>query len=391
MTKGLPFAARRRRGSAAVLPSGGVRILLDYRSALRNRTGVGEFTHSMAAALARPVGTSDQVTLFSSSWKDRLPPSPVPNASVIDRHIPVSVLNLAWHRAGWPPVEMLGGRADVAWSLHPLLMPSKRAAQVVTIYDLFFLGSPEETAREVRRDYPRLAADHARRADGIIVCSNYTRGQVVERLGVPPEKITVCWPGAPAWMPREAPRTLGPIVHIGTPGPRKNIAGLIHAYLEVAHGNPATPPLVLAGGTSPYAYLIDDADRALMETHVKRVGYVTEEQKLALYREASMVVMASLDEGFGIPALEAMTLGVPVVVSNRGALPEVVGDAGLLVDPEDRSAFAAAIGRVLDDADLRQTLSRLGPERSRLFDWNASAAKARHAFDVAVQRRQERR
>ena len=374
-----------------MLPSGGVRILLDYRSALRNRTGVGEFTHNMAATLARLGGTADRVTLFSSSWKDRLPPSPVENASVIDKHIPVSVLNLAWHRLGWPPVEMLAGRADVAWSLHPLLMPANGAAQVITIYDLFFLDHPDETAREVRRDYATLVASHAARADGLIVCSQYTKDQVIARLGVPAEKITVCWPGAPSWRPRVEPATPGPVVHIGTPGPRKNISSLIHAYLEVVRSNPDTPPLVLAGGTSPYALLVDDADSGLMATHVRTVGYVTDEQKLALYREASMVVMASLDEGFGIPALEAMTLGVPVVVTNRGALPEVVGEAGVLVDPNDRAAFAAAMRGVLADAAWRRDLAQRGIERSRMFDWNQSATKARRSFDDAVERRKARR
>jgi glycosyltransferase involved in cell wall biosynthesis len=314
----------------------------------------------------------------------------VPGARQVDARVPVRMLNLAWHRLGWPPVEMLGGRGDIAWSLHPLLMPSRRAAQVITIYDLFFLENPEQTAREVRRDYAALTADHARRADGIIVCSDYTRDQVVARLGVPTDKITVCWPGAPPWAPRQTPATLGPIVHIGTPGPRKNIAGLIHAYLDVVRSHPETPPLVLAGATSPNALLVNDVDRALMTTHVRPVGYVTEEQKLALYREASMVVMASIDEGFGIPALEAMTLGVPVVTSNRGALPEVVGHAGLLVDPEDRGSFTSAMRRVLEDPALRRDLAQRGIERSRLFDWNESAAKARHAFDVAIERRKER-
>src|SRR5215210_5481809 len=138
----------------------------------------------MAAALARLGGLTDRVTLFSSSWKDRLPPTPVPNASIIDRRIPVALLNFAWHRLRWPPVELLGGRSDIAWSLHPLLMPSSAAAQVVTIYDLFFLDHPEGTTREVRRDYSRLVATHAQRADAIIVCSEYTRDAIVARLDV---------------------------------------------------------------------------------------------------------------------------------------------------------------------------------------------------------------
>jgi glycosyltransferase involved in cell wall biosynthesis len=370
-----------------VLPSGGVRILLDYRSALRNRTGVGEFTHSMAAALARTGGAADQVVLFSSSWKDRLAPGSVPGASVIDRRIPVSVLNFAWHRLEWPQVEHLAaGGADVAWSLHPMIMPARSAARVITIYDLYFLDHPEGTSREVRRDYAALAADHARRADAIIVCSEYTRDRVVARFGVAAEKISVCYPGAPGWTPREQPSTPGPILHVGTWEPRKNIPALQKAYLDLARDRPDTPQLVLVGGGGSFASLHSAADTELLRTRMRTTGYLSDEEKLRFYREASMLVMASTDEGFGIPALEAMTIGLPIVASNRGALPEVIGDAGLLVDPEDSVAFSAAIRRVLDDGAFSRDLARRGVERSRRFNWDTSATIARSAFHAAVVR-----
>ena len=373
-----------------MLPSRRVRILLDYRPALRDRTGVGEFAHQMAAALARLGGTADQVTLFSSSWKDRLVAGRVPGAAALDNRVPVSILNFAWHRFGWPPVELLGGIADVAWSLHPMLMPSREAAQVITIHDLYFLDHRDATAREVRRDYAGRVAEHARRADAIIVISEYTRDQVIARLHVPASKITVCRPGAPAWAPRHEPATVGPILHIGTLEPRKNVAALVKAYLELVKEDRRTAPLMLAGqGDS--AVLLSGNDPELMRTHVRVLGYVSDAERLRLYREASMLVMASVDEGFGLPALEAMTLGVPVVVSSRGSLPEVVGDAGLLADPDDRPAFAAAMRRVLGDPGLRRDMAQRGIEQSRRFNWDASAARAREAFDVAVERRRARR
>jgi len=390
MIKGLAFIPPDRDRRAAVLPSGRVRILLDYRSALRNRTGVGEFAHNMAAALARLDGSADQLTLFSSSWKDRLVTDAVPGAAVVDRRIPVSILNFAWHRLEWPPVEHIGAPADVAWSLHPMLMPAGSAAQVITIYDLYFLDHPERTAGEVRRDYSTLAADHARRADAIIVCSEYTRDQVVARLGVSAEKIAVCYPGAPGWVARQQPSTAGPILHVGTWEPRKNIPALQKAYLDVVSGRPGAPPLVFVGGHGSFASLVRTEDSELLRTHIRATGYVTDDEKLRLYREASMLVMASADEGFGIPALEAMTIGLPVVASNRGALPEVIGDAGLLVDPDDADAFSGAIRRVLDDRALREDLARRGVERSRRFNWDASATIARSAFETAIGRRRKR-
>jgi hypothetical protein len=127
-----------------------VRVLIDYRPALRQRTGVGEYAHQLATALVPRLAPDGEVVLFSSSWKDRLRQSAVPGASILDRRIPVSALNLAWHRLGWPPAEWLAGHIDIAHSMHPLRIPARTAAQVVTIHDLYFLDSPARFAGTIR-------------------------------------------------------------------------------------------------------------------------------------------------------------------------------------------------------------------------------------------------
>jgi glycosyltransferase involved in cell wall biosynthesis len=370
-----------------------VRILLDYRPALRERTGVGEYAHQMASALVR-AAVNDRITLFSSSWKDRLTADAVPGADAVDRKVPVSILNFAWHRLGWPHVELMGAHADVVWSMHPLLMPARNAARVVTIHDVYFLDHPEATVREIRRDYAALSADHARRADGVIVVSEYTGEQVARRLGVAPGKISVCPNGAPSWDPRPAPTPGGPILHVGTVEPRKNVAAVVNAYFELVRNVTDAPPLVFAGRIEQHAVLTFNGNARVHDDRVKYLGYVSESERRRLYREASMLVVASDDEGFGLPALESMTLGIPVVAVARGAIPEVVGDAAVLVDEKDParlpSAFAAAMQRVLVDAELRFELRRRGLERSRLFNWDRSAAAAREALSAAVARRQGR-
>ena len=370
-----------------------MRILLDYRPALRERTGVGEYAHQMAAALMRRAGTQDRLTLFSSSWRDRLAPQPVPGATTLDRRVPVALLNFAWHRLGWPPVERLGAEADVVWAMHPLLIPSGRAAQVITIHDLFFLDHPDATAREVRRDYAALAPSHARRADAVIAVSEYTKQRVVSRLGGEPDRIAVCPNGAPAWQPRTEPAPGGPIVHVGTVSARKNVPALVDAYISLCRHRPGTPPLILAGRVEPGARP-GSHDDPLARERISLPGYVSDTERMRLYREASMLVMPSLDEGFGLPALEAMTLGIPVVASARGALPEVIGDAGLLVDETDparfRSGLANAMERLLIDADLRHELRGRGIARSKAFNWDVSAATARQALAAAVERRKTR-
>ncbi len=363
-----------------------MRILIDYRPALRQRTGVGHYAHEMAAALART--RRDEVVVFSSSWKDRLR-TDIPAGTVpLDVRVPVRVLNLAWHRFGWPPVEALGGRPDVVHSMHPLLMPSRSAARLVTIHDLHFLDHPDGTSGEIRRDYPALARRHAARADGVIAVSEYTRGLVERRLGVPAERIAVCPPGAPPWPARREPPTGGPILFVGTLEPRKNAAGLVRAYSRLLARMPGAPPLVLAGGAGEgSSSLLRQLADAPLAGRVRHLGYVTDAERQRLYAEASMLVLPSFDEGFGLPLLEAMTIGLPAVASRRGALPEVAGDAAILIDPEDDEALAGAMQGLLTNGDLARAMAQRGIERARAYSWDASALTLRAAYDAAVARR----
>ncbi len=351
-----------------------LRILLDYRPALRERTGVGEYLHQIALALTRQLASSDTLTVFSSSWKDRLPADAVPGAAVIDARIPVRVLNFAWHRLGWPPVERLAGPVDIAHSGHPLLMPAHAAKQVVTIYDLDFLDHPERTRAEIRRDYPRLAPVHARRAAAVVTISNFTADAIETRLGVPRDRILVCSPGAPAWPPRAAPVPHGPILFMGTLEPRKNLGALLAAYARLRELKPDAPPLWLAGGVTsasePWLRAIEEPP---LRGHVTHLGYVRSEARYDLYAQASMLVLPSHLEGFGMTVLEAMTAGVPAIVSRRGALPEVAGDAAQVVEPDDVERFAASMQRYLDDPAAAATAVARGVVRARNYSWDASA------------------
>lgn len=351
-----------------------LRILLDYRPALRQRTGVGEYVHEIAAALTRLLGPSDAVTLFSSSWKDRLAPDAVPGAHVVDAKVPVRVLNLAWHRLEWPPVERFVGPVDIAHSAHPLLMPARSARQVVTVYDLDFLDHPERTRAEIRRDYATLAAPHARRAAAVITISSFTAGEIARRLGVPRDRIVICSPGAPPWPARAAAAPRGPILFMGTLEPRKNLGALLAAYAQLREMDPAAPPLWLAGGaTEASAPWLRAIAQPPLEGHVRHLGYVESGGRYDLYAQASMLVLPSHLEGFGMTVLEAMTAGVPAIVSRRGALPEVAGDAAQIVEPDDVRGLAVAMKRYLEDPAAAAAATERGLRRARAYSWDASA------------------
>jgi glycosyltransferase involved in cell wall biosynthesis len=385
--------------SSFVVPFDPVRILLDYRPALRARTGVGEFVHELARALAAPgADANEHVTVFTTSWRDRPDPALaaiLPRVTVIDRRIPVRLLAWAWNRLEWPSIERLAGPADVVHSQSPLLIPTARAASVITIHDLHFLSHPERSEAEMHRDFPALVHDHARRADHVIVSSSFVAEDVRRRLGVPVERLTVCSPGAPEWataiaQERAARRLNAAIVFVGTLEPRKNIGGLLDAYARLRARRPDAPPLVLAGGVrESIRPVLTRLEETPLTAHVHVLGYVGEADKQRLYCDAAMLVQPSFDEGFGLPVLEAMACGVPVVVSNRGSLPEVAGDAATPVDPENAEALGDAMEQLLDREVAERAIAR-GLARAATFSWATCARQARTAYAAAMTVRRQR-
>ena len=366
-----------------------MQILIDYRPALRYRTGVGVWVYRLIEALAEAHGDALDITAFSSSWKDRFTATLPASVRQVDRRVPVRLLNWLWHRRQWPPVECLAsGPFDVVHSPSPLQIPTSGAASIVTIHDVDFLTHPERADGEIQRDYPPLARAHAHRADAIVVPSRYTRDQVARRFKISTDRVFVCPNGAPAWPIRSPPRPGGHLLFVGSIAPRKNVGRLLEAYALLRHGYPTAPQLVLAGQpASDGESLLTTLRQPRFGGCVRHEGYVSEERLRSLYADASAVVLPSLDEGFGIPALEAMTLGVPLVVARRGALPDLVGDAGLLVDPLDVEDLSRAMQAVVTDTELRGKLSQAGPQRARNFTWRASAKVLHEAYLFAIEHR----
>lgn len=370
-----------------------VRILVDYRPALRERTGVGEFVHELARSLSEPTTppSTDEIVLFSSSWKDRPAPAlrfEMPAARIVDRYVPVRALLWSWNRLAWPPVEWLAGDCDVVHSQSPMLIPARRAAQVVTIHDLDFLKHPEQMTAEIRRDYPRLARSHAARADAVIVSSHYAAGEVTRELGLAPDRVHICSPGAPAWaggvIERRAASRGTRLLFVGTLSTRKNVGTLLDAYARLRSRVPNAPPLTLAGHTTPASAKWEARlKEPPLAGHVEVTGYVDQAQRLELYAGARMLVLPSYEEGFGLPVLEAMACGIPVIVSSRGSLPEVAGPAAEPIEPDDVDGLVARMTALLDDQQAERA-ARLGLEQAARYTWPACARAARAAYAAAI-------
>ena len=382
-----------------MVPFSTVRLLIDYRPALRERTGVGEFVHELARALSSRAG-ANQVTLFTSSWKDRPAAtlaSEMPAAKIADVKVPVRGLVWAWNRLEWPPIEWLAGHHDVVHSQSPLLIPSSGAAQVVTVHDLDFLRHPEQMTAEIRRDYPTLARAHAARADAVMVSSQYAAAEVTRELQLPPSRVHICPPGRPHWSDdvvrrRQTAATPGKhILFMGTLSLRKNVGTLLEAYARLRAQLADAPPLVLAGHRTPASGRWETrCDEAPLKGHVRITGYVDTRQRIDLYADALMLVLPSYEEGFGLPVLEAMACGVPVIVSSRGSLPEVAGPAATPIDPDDAGAFASEMRALLDETTAAAARERGLAQASR-YSWPACATAALAAYASAMEVHAHRR
>ncbi len=256
---------------------------------------------------------------------------------------------------------------------------------VITVHDLNFLYYPQFLTAESRRYYNDQIAWAVAHADHIIADSEATRADLIRLLSVPPEKVTTVHLGIdPVFRPlppdpvRETldryGLTPGYLLFVGTLEPRKNLPGLLTAYRILLDRQEMPPPLVMAGSRGwLYEEIYARVESLRLEHHVRFVYDVTDDDLPVLYNGAALLVMPSFYEGFGLPALEAQACGTPVVISDRGSLPEVAGAAAVIVNPDDPEDIAAGIARVLGDPDLQAALRAAGPAHAAHFTWEQAA------------------
>jgi glycosyltransferase involved in cell wall biosynthesis len=275
--------------------------------------------------------------------------------------------------------------ADVLLSPYykrPLLTP---CPAVITIHDLFFIGYPGRARPVYDATMTALARAYARGAAAIVADSEHSRSAIVARLGLPAWRVSVIpvglgrefAPAAPSAAQRER-YGLGAryALYVGNFLPHKNLPRLLRAWAALPAPLRASHRLVLAGGDRAGQPALAALAASLgLHAHVVFAGLVADADLPAVYGGADALVQPSLEEGFGLPALEAMACGAPVIASRRGALPEVVGEAGVLVDPEDERGLADALARVLGSDAERAALSRRGLARAREFGAERTAGR----------------
>ncbi|HLZ30560.1 MAG TPA: glycosyltransferase family 1 protein [Chloroflexota bacterium] len=369
-----------------------MRIAIDYSAAVNQRAGVGRLVRNQVLALAELDQANDYRLIYARPNRGQVPEFPVArNFSRREVGVRERWLTILWHRANLPlPADWLSGPVDLYHSPDFVLPPLRNARGILTVHDLAFLMRPDCADERLRAYLEGVVPRSVQRADFIVADSENTRNDLVVLLGVAPAAIAVVPGGVePRFRPvtdadqlRRARERLGVgdapfLLAIGVIEPRKNLNRLMDAFFALKQRGkvPADLKLVLAGGKG---WLVDGIFEHHAASPVRDAicmpGFVPDEILPAIYSAAEVLAFPSLYEGFGLPILEAMACGTPVVASLASCLPEVAEGAALMIEPTDVDGLSAALELALLDTALRARLIEQGRERAAKYTWQSAAA-----------------
>jgi glycosyltransferase involved in cell wall biosynthesis len=368
-------------------------VALDGMPLASQLTGVGHYTFELARSLALAT-PGDQFSLLSP-----LPLSPAV-LEVIKQRLPANLsfknlnrnlVNRRWWSVGLP-LYLKRSNFDLFHGTNYEIPLWSKTPSVVTIHDLSLFLHPEAHEPHLVRRAKRRLPLMTRSASRIVTPTEAVKKEVCERLKIDAEKVVVT-PEAPraVFQKREHDETIDTrkrlgvgdefILFVGTLEPRKNLQRLVEAFEIVLRTMPLTPQLVIAGGRG---WLMDDfaasIQRRGLSERIRFTGYLNDDELCALYSTCKLFVYPSLYEGFGLPPLEAMACGAPVITSNIASIKEAAGEAARLVDPLSPPAIATAITELLTDEEARQRVAAAGRERVKDFTWELTALKTLEVY-----------
>lgn len=360
---------------------------IDYTAAVWQGAGIGRYTRELVGA-AVELDDSLRYVLFYAAGG--LPPTghyladlhrlcaTFPHVRAVPLRLPPRLLTILWQRLRLPLyAELFTGPLDIVHA-PDFVLPPTRARTLLTVHDLTFLVYPECFEPALQRYLTRVVPRSLKRANQVLVDSQASRDDLIRLLHIAPDRITVVYPGIDARFCPLPASTTAPVrqrlglprdflLFVGTLEPRKNIVRLI----EACHRLPAALPLVIAGRKGwLYEEIFQTVARLAMQEQVQWLDFVADSDLPAVYNLARVFVYPSLYEGFGLPVAEALACGTPVVTSQVASLPEVAGDAAVLVNPLDTSAIAAGITAALARSEQ---LRASGPAQARRFTREAAA------------------
>lgn len=379
-----------------------MKIGIDAGPAFRlSKTGVGNYTYHLINHLLKNAPNDEYVLWYQVPLLTKYSIPEIfldqPNVRVIKSRLPDRFF-LLWARycSKFSFIDSMVNvdvfHATSVWGF-PLRMAGKR---VITVHDVTFLTTPDSYTKG-ELNLIKIFTRSVQNADLVIADSSNTKKDLVELLMVPEDKIRVILLGVDdSFHPiddgdlihsiREKYRLENDyILHVGTLQPRKNLVRLIEAFHQIQQNGSIDCQLVLAGGKGwMYDEIFQKVSVLGLESKVVFTDYISEEDLLVLMNGAAVFTLVSLYEGFGLPPLEAMACGTPVIVSNISSLPEVVGDAGILVNPYDVDEIARAIHEVLVNERLREEMRVKGLERAKQFSWEKTAKETLKAYEEVL-------
>jgi len=361
-------------------------VAVDLTSQLAPLTGVGVFADEVVRHLA--VRPDVALTAYAVTWRGRgrLASVVPPGVAVVDRPMAARPLHELWRRADHPRIDRWIGLHDVVWGPN-YVVPPTGAAALVTVHDLTTLRFPE-LADGFTVAFPDLIRRALARGAWVHTPTRFVRDEVIDAFDADPDRVVAIPHGV-----RVAPTAAGGaalaggpryVLAVGTVEPRKDLPTLVAAFDALAADDPDVR-LVIAGADGWGAEALTAAVAAAgHRDRIVRLGRVDEVERAALVAEAAVFAYPSLYEGFGLPALEAMAAGTPVVTTRAGALVEVCGDGADLVPVGDAGALAAALGRMLGDGDHRAALVEQGRRVAAGYDWATTAERFADVFRQVV-------
>jgi len=357
------------------------RIGIDIQAMIGRPAGVGSYVRGLVHGLSQ-IGGPEEYRLFYFDFLRRgcgLDISDPRFRFKPIRFMPGRFYEKFSRSMNRPDIGFLAGRYDLYHFPNYVIPPLSKGKAVVTVCDLSFVRFPEYAEERNLKRLERRFNDTLKRADAVITISEFSKKELMELYGVEPERITVTHLAAGIRRSGATGREFPPryFLFVGTIEPRKNLGNLLEAWRIARDRRPGWDyKLAIAGG---FGWKDKTALQQVRDAGIERdaivLDYVAEEDLSSLYGRAEALVFPSLYEGFGLPVLEAMAMGTPVLASRAPAIPEVAGDAAIYFDANDPGDMADAILRISGDGALREEMSRRGLDRARLFSWKETAGK----------------
>jgi glycosyltransferase involved in cell wall biosynthesis len=373
-----------------------VRFGIDISPLTPGRTGVGNYVFYLLKNMLS-LETGDEfvglAATLSSLELDGL------DERLLVRHLraPTRLLYALWRAGSFLPLEKFTGDVELFHATNYFVPPARKAKRIVTIHDLTFVVVPQYCSPRIVRPFAAGVIERfAAESDAIIAYSQSTKNDIVSILGIPEPKISVIYMAVDDdfgfsteeadWLERTYHVVRPYVLFVGMLEPRKNVLSILRAFDAVRDEVPHQ--LVLVGDRGwMYEEIFQLCDQLGLGDRARFIGFVGHDKLAAFYRYADVLLFPSFYEGFGLPVLEAMQCGCPVITARNSSLPEVGGDAALYVDAADWQMLAEQLNTVLKDESLRDTLARKGREQAARFSWKRSAAQTLDLYREVVESR----